>query len=79
MTIVDEYRAKFWATKDKLDAIDKAVEPIDAERGKLLEQFEPKLRELEGKIKTARAGRYEVAQELAFLTKALGDKVGERP
>lgn len=79
MTIVDEYRAKFWATKDKLDAIDKGAEPLDAERNKLLEQFEPKLRELEAQIKAKRAGRYEVAQELAFLTKALGDKVGERP
>ena len=79
MSIVDDYRAKFWKVKDALDALDAKLQPIIDMRDKLQAEFEPKLRDLSEQIKVGRAPRYDLQQELSFLAKALGDKVGERP
>ncbi len=79
MGIKDDWLADFWKTKDAIDALDKKLEPMIAARDKLQAEFEPKLRDMNQAIMEAKEPRYELAQKLAMLAKALGDKVGERP
>lgn len=75
----EEMRALYWQTRDALEALDAANAALIAERDAWNAQFEPKARALNQRVKQATAPRFELAQQLAMLAKALGGQFGERP
>ena len=72
-------RAEFWKTQDEIDALDAKNAALIAELEKFLAETEPKRRDLEQRVKAAKAPRFELAQKLAFLAQGLGPNLGERP
>lgn len=77
--IRETWRAQYWAADRALKAHDAKVAPLVAERDALQAQFEPKLRELNQRVKAANAPRHDLQQALKYLSAALGDQVGEPP
>ena len=76
--ILDDYRKRFWEVTTAIEAHDKSVEPLRAERDALSVHLD-KARALDDKLRAENVKRAPLAQELALLAKALGGKTGERP
>ena len=79
MSKIDDQIAEYWQTVDALAALDAKTAPMIAARDKLQAEFEPKLHAMNEKIVAANAPRYDLSMNLAFLARALGSKIAERP
>ena len=77
----DDAKKKFWVIKDQVDKVEGQLLKLHDERNAYQAQFEPKLREMNQKIKklTAESKLAELKNEMWGLARMLKDKVGERP
>lgn len=73
-----ELRTRFQELTAELLKLRAPIDKMEKERNAFQAQFEPKLREMNEKIKEARrkAGLYEKEQERARIARALGGKTG---
>jgi uncharacterized coiled-coil DUF342 family protein len=75
----DAMRERFHDLGKRRAEILETSAPLRERRDKLVQEFDPQVRELNARIKEAEVGLYDVDQERAALSRALKGKTGEPP
>jgi predicted nuclease with TOPRIM domain len=78
-----QMRARFHEAAAELAALRERATPhraaYEAKRNELMERERTELKPLEEAMKAAEAGAFELQQEIAMLSRALGGKTGPAP
>jgi predicted nucleic acid-binding Zn-ribbon protein len=75
----DEWRQEFHDLGARKQEIHDTSEPLRAERDKISQEADRKLKELSQQIKEAEKDLFEIDQQRAALCRALGGRTGECP
>ena len=75
----DANRARFWALKDEIEAVEAKSGPLREARDAFVQEAREREKAMNAEIAEIETGLFEKKQDLAFLARGLGGKVGERP
>lgn len=75
----DANRARFWALTAEIEAVEAVTGPLRAARDAFVQDARARESEMNAEIARIETGLFDKKQDLAFLARGLGGKVGERP
>jgi len=70
-----EMEARFWELSKRRDSIREKADPVRAKRDKLAQKHQKEIEKANAEVKAVEKGLFDIDQEIAMISRALGGKI----